>query len=127
MQVNIEGGGIDPIPGAAVILVPEGALIEAGFIRMLAANQTAQSKHEFHALAQTARMLSEDGELAPTTVKGTLRVSLGDQTLDLEQGLLIVRRPDNDIMLLLANSEQPARKYLEAAYRYCTRWIRLDL
>ena len=126
MQVKIEGGGTDPITGAAVILVPEEALIEAGFIRMLAANQTAQSKHEFQALAQTARMLAEDGELAPTTVKGTLRVSLGDQTLDLDRGLLIVRRPDGDIALL-SNSGQPARKYLEAAHRYCTRWIRLDL
>ncbi len=126
MQMSIEGGGFQAMPCSAVILVPEKALQEAGFIRMLAAEQTAQSKHEFQALAQTALMRFEDRELAPDPAAGTLRVTLGTQIFDLDAGLLIVRLPSGDIMLL-SNSNRPTRKFLETAHRYCTRWIRLDL
>lgn len=124
--MNIEGGGIRALSAEAVILVPQQALIEAGFMRLLAADQTGQSKHTFQALAQTALLRFEDRELTPTSVTGTLRVSHGDQTLDLVQGVLIVRLSTGDVGVL-TNCGQPIRRYLEAAHRYCTRWIRLDL
>ena len=39
---------------SSVIIVPERALHEAGFIKTLTTHANAHSKHEFHAMAQMA-------------------------------------------------------------------------
>jgi hypothetical protein len=126
MQIRIDAVGLSAMSSSAVIMVPQKALTEAGFIRTVASNQSTQSKHEFHALAQTALMLFEDRELIPTSVDGVIEVTTDDQTLALDSGLLVGRLVTGDIVAL-SNADQSARKYLEAAHRFCTRWIRLDI
>jgi len=37
---------------SSAIIIPERAMIEAGYIRTLTTNSTAHSKHEFHTIAQ---------------------------------------------------------------------------
>lgn len=110
----------------AVIAVPEKAFAEPGRIRTLAVAQSPGRKHEFHALAQMALLQFEDRELVPSVVDGKIRVKAQNETLELENGLLIGRLATGQIVLLV-NSGQPARKLLVAALRFCTRWIRLDL
>jgi hypothetical protein len=126
MQIRIEGQGIGERVCTVVILVPEKALAEHGFIRTLTVSQTSQSKHEFHALTQTALMLHEDHELIPISVPGAIQVSTADQTVTLGLGVLIGRLSTGEVVVF-SNTVQPTRKYLEAAHRFCTRWIRLDL
>jgi LAS superfamily LD-carboxypeptidase LdcB len=107
-------------------VVPAKALEEAGRIRLIAVDQTGQSKHEFHALSQTARMQYEDGDLLPIQLDQPIRIGTDEEDLLVEEGLVIIRKENGEIVLL-SNAPEPVRKYLEAAHRFCTRWVRLDL
>ena len=126
MHIRIDGDSTHDRACTACIAVPEKALTEAGHIRTVTADCSSQRKHELHSLAQMALMQFEDSELVPTTVGGKIRVTTGSETLELDKGLLIGRLLTGEIVLLI-NSGQPARKFLVAALRFCTRWIRLDL
>jgi hypothetical protein len=111
---------------SAVIIVPDTALAQAGHIQCIASGQTGQSKHEFHALSQMALMQVEDHELSPTTIQGKLRIITEDNTVELKNGLLICRLTAGELAVC-QNTDRPVRKYLEAAHRFCTRWVRLDI
>lgn len=110
----------------ALILVPQRALAEPGHIRCLSAGQTGQSKHEFHALGQMALMQYEDGELTVQQVAGSLSVTAGQEAYALSHGVVVCRLI-SDGLAVLSNTDGPVRKYLEAANRFCTRWVRLDI
>ncbi len=124
IHVDSEKGNV--IECSAVILVPEEALEEAGYISIITAGARAHDKHSFHALAQTALMRFEEGELMPMTVNGALRIAGIGEDMEFERGLLIGRLPAADIILLV-NSKEPVRKFLKTAFQFCTRSIRLDL
>jgi len=108
-----------------VLLVPETALSEAGQIKMFSVNSGPQTKHEFHALAQTALIRFQDRELAITPVTEPIRMD-GPETEPLVSGMAICRDLD-DHLHVLAHAGPSHRKLLQAAHRFCTRWIRLDL
>ena len=126
MHIRIDGDSTHDRGCTACIAVPEKALTEAGHVRTLTADCTSQRKYELHSLAQMALMQFEESELVPTAVDGKILVGTGSETLELDKGLLIGRLLTDEIVLLI-NSGQPARKFLVAALRFCTRWIRLDL
>ena len=77
-------------------------------------------------MAQTALMQFEDGELPPLVVNGTIEVTGADGTVEFDRGLLVAGLRAGNIVLLI-NTDQSAHKLLKAAYRFCPRWIRLDL
>ena len=111
---------------STLIMVPEIALSEPGHIRCLAAAQTGQSKHEFHALGQMALFRYEDGDLTITPCTRPLQIySAGEQTV-LESGILICRSKEGDLIVFNL-TDHSLRKYFEAANRFCTRWVRLDI
>ena len=128
MEIRVDAPGAAALVCTLAILVPETALAGEGQIKGLAAVHTSQRKHDFHALAQTALMQIEYGELAPVKVEGSIRVSAtdGEEPLELDKGLLIGRLASGEIVLL-SNTDEPSRKLLSAALRFFTRWIRLDL
>lgn len=126
IQIRVNGDSGNVIVCTAIILVPEKALSEAGHIRALTAGPTVQSKHEFHTMAQTALMQSEDGELTSTVVNGTLEMTDADGNVEFDKGLVIARLPAGNILLFI-NTDQSVHNLLKAAHRFCTRWIRLDL
>lgn len=126
MALNITPADRNPVECTAMIIVPETALSGPGHIRTVAAHQTGQSKHEFHALAQMAFIRFDDGELEARQQSKPLAIDIDDETLQIDSGLVIGRLPSGEI-ILLSNARQSLRKYLEAANRYCTRWIRLDI
>ena len=126
IQIRIDGDGGNVVVCTAILVVPEKALSEAGYIRALTAGPAAQSKHEFHTMAQTALMQFEDGELPPLSVNGTIEVTGADGNVEFDTGLLVARLPAGNIVLFI-NTDQSAHKLLKAAHRFCTRWIRLDL
>jgi hypothetical protein len=126
IQIRINGYSGNVVVCTAILLVPEKVLSEAGYIRALTAGPTTQSKHEFHTMAQTALMPFEDGELPPLVVNGTIEVTGADGKVGFDRGLLIARLPAGNIVLFI-KTDQSAHELLKAAYRFCTRWIRLDL
>jgi hypothetical protein len=126
VHIDVGGDTERDMACITVITVSEKALAEPGHIRTLAAAQSPGQKHEFHALAQMALFQFEDRELTPVVVKGKIRVKARSETLELDDGLLVGRLATGQIVLLI-NSSQRARKFLVAALRFCSRWIRLDL
>ncbi len=111
---------------SSAIIIPERAMIEAGYIRTMTTNVNAHSKHEFHAMAQMALFQFKDGELDVETVHGLLTVSWKDEVERIIAGLVIFLDSQGHLHLI-AHSGQNARKLLEVAHRFCTRWVRLDI
>ncbi len=126
MKIEVLTGDQPIAECMAVILVPEIALAEPGYIRTFAANQTAQSKHEFYALGQMALIQFEDGELTPRQITNSVDVQADDETVSIDAGIVICRILSGELMII-SNADSPPRKYLETAHRFCTRWIRLDI
>ncbi len=110
----------------SAIIVPETALREAGYIKTMTVKADAHAKHEFHALAQMAYFQYQDDELAITTFTKPLSLEEGDALERLDSGMLIYRDSGGEFHVLIAEGVS-AKKILEACYRYCTRWVRLDI
>ena len=110
----------------SAIIVPETALREAGYIKTMTVKADAHAKHEFHAMAQMAYFQYQDDELAITTFTKPLTRQDGDTLEHLHSGMLIYRDKGGEFHVLI-EQEVSAKKILEACYRYCTRWVRLDI
>lgn len=110
----------------SVIITPDSALTEAGTIKTLTTDSTAHAKHEFHALAQMALALFEDDELDIETLCGPFTVEWRRDAHTVAAGVVLLRDARGGIRLV-GNSAQGARKMLQTAHRFCTRWVRLDI
>lgn len=109
-----------------VIVVPEKAMNEAGYIQMFSVKDSGHAKHDYHALAQMAYFQLQDDELDVRKVDSPLTVHAAGETIELCGGM-VVCRDTSGAMYVLVQAGQNSKKLLEAAYRYCTRWIRLDI
>lgn len=109
-----------------VIVVPEIAVVEAGYIKTYSRKESGNSKHEFHALAQMAYFQFQDEELEIVEVDTPLFIDDGTEKTLLDGGLVICRDLEGGLRALV-HVGQNRKKLLEAAYRYCTRWVRLDI
>ena len=110
----------------SIIIVPENALNEAGYIKMFTVKDEANAKHEYHAMAQMAYYQYQDEELEIQEVGSAITINCGEEKTDLSEGMVIYRDRDGDFHVL-SRRVQNRKKFLEAAYRYCTRWVRLDI
>jgi hypothetical protein len=124
--IQLQAGDGAALSCRTVILVPDIALSEAGHIKMLSVNTGPQTKHEFHALAQTALIRFQDKELTVTSVSGPLCVKAAEETECVDAGMAIARDTDGQLYVW-AHPGTSNRKRLQAADRFCTRWIRMDL
>ncbi len=111
---------------ASVITVPEMSLSEAGYITTSTLQSGMHEKHEFHAMSQVAYYQYQDDELEITWVKKPMSVHRGMDKLPIEKGVVICRDLAGNIHVY-AHNGQNVKKLLEAAHRFCTRWIRLDI
>lgn len=118
--------GNDLIDCDLVIIVPERALNEPGYIRAATAVGGGQDKHALHALAQTASYRYQDDELQVAELWGTCHIALSDGEELLTAGMVIYRELSGAIKAA-AHSGLNVRRLLDTADRYCTRWVRLDL
>jgi len=109
-----------------VIIVPEIAVNEAGYIKVYSRKDSGDIKHEFHAVAQMVYFQFQDEELAIDEIDSPLTISDGKEHIELHDGLLLYRDLAGGLHVL-AHTRQNIKKLLEAAYRYCTRWVRLDI
>lgn len=110
----------------SVIIVPEIAVEKPGYINTLTIKDSAHAKHEFHAMAQMAYFQFQDDELSIEEIESSLSVDLGTQNVELSGGMILCRNVTGEFRVL-AHVMQDRKKLLEAAYRYCTRWVRLDI
>ncbi len=110
----------------SVILVPEIALQEAGYIKVFTVKDSAYAKHEYHALAQMAYFQFQDDELNIIEFDSPLKINFGTEAIEMDGGMILYRDMDGTFQVMVHVS-QSKKKLLEAAYRYCTRWVRLDI
>jgi hypothetical protein len=110
----------------SAIMIPERAITEAGYIKTMTTNANAHSKHEFHAMAQMALFQFKDGELDIETLHGPLTVEWKNEVETMIAGLVVLLDSQGHLHLM-AHSGQNAKKLLEVAHRFCTRWVRLDI
>jgi len=110
----------------SVLIVPERALQEPGYIKALTSGASANAKHEFHALAQMAYFQYQDGEVDVDLFTGSCQILQENNAETLESGLVIYRSGDGTIHIA-SQQDSNCKKLLEAANRYCTRWVRLDI
>ena len=110
----------------SIILVPENAIAEPGYIRTMTVRASAHAKHEFHTMTQMAYFQFQDGELEVTPLTGPLRISVRGEEEDLVAGLALYRDTEGRFHALMHDGVD-GKRLIEAAYRFCTRWIRLDI
>ncbi len=110
----------------SIIIVPENALKEAGYIKMVTVKDAANAKHEYHAMAQMAYYQFQDEELELQEVEFPLIITCGEEKSELDDGMVIGRDQEGEFHVL-SHAGQDMKKILEATYRYCTRWVRLDI
>jgi hypothetical protein len=110
----------------SVISVPEIALQEAGYIKTFTAKDSAHAKHEYHALAQMAYFQFQDDELDIVEIDSPVKIACGAEVSEMDGGMVLYREMDGSFHVLV-HVLQNRKKLLEAVYRYCTRWVRLDI
>lgn len=125
-SIRIEADQIRITDCESVVLIPEMALQEAGFIKTFTVKDSGSAKHEFHALAQMAYFQYQDDELEIIEVDSPLLITFGPESVKIESGMVLYRDQQGGFHVL-ANGSLNRKKILEAAYRYCTRWVRLDI
>lgn len=124
--ILIESATIKIIDCESVIIVPEIGLQEAGFIKTFTIKETGHAKHEYHTLAQMAYFQFQDDELTIVEVDSPLTITCGTETIKLDNGMVLYRDVNGSFHVLIHGSKK-RKKLLEATYRYCTRWVRLDI
>ncbi len=111
---------------SSAIIIPENAMMEAGYIRTLTTNSTAHSKHEFHAIAQIALSQFQEGELEVEAVYGPFTIQWKNEIETITAGVVVFRDLQGNLHLI-GNSGQNVNSLLQLAHRFCTRWVRLDI
>ena len=72
--IRIETGGTTLSNAESVIVVPEIAIKEPGYIQVFTTKDNAHAKHEYHAMAQMAYFQYQDEELEIREVATSLSV-----------------------------------------------------
>jgi len=117
-----DGSGADCV---CLLIIPENAVEEPGYIKGLH-ESGATSKHEFHALAQTAYYQYQDDELDFLPVSRPIEITASSGGERLESGLVLFRDRKGAIRAIVHETLN-LKKLLESANRFCTRWVRLDI
>ena len=126
MSIVIASGAVILAESESVILVPEKSIEEAGYIKMFTVKDDAYAKHEYHAMAQMAYFQYQDDELDIHEIDESVVISHGEETVDLVSGMVLCRNGNGDFLVFMHRMLN-RKKLLEAVYRYCTRWVRLDI
>lgn len=110
----------------SLIIVPEIAIAEPGYIKTLTVKEAAHAKHEFQAMAQMAYFQFQDDELEITPLHEPLGITFREETEYLVVGMILYRDLAGQFHALV-HEGQNRKKLFEAAHRFCTRWVRLDI
>jgi len=125
-SIAVTLGNSRKLEAESVVIVPEKAIDEPGYIKALTIKDGASAKHEYHAMTQMAYFQYQDDELELEEVEQRMVISTSAEEMVLTEGMIIVRTIDGKL-LTFVNVMQNKKKLLESGYRYCTRWVRLDI
>lgn len=125
-SIVIKHSGVEIKGCVSVILVPEIAMEEPGYIKTFTAQSGSHSKHEFQAMAQMAYYQYQDNELDIVAIDGEIGVLYQETVEKITSGMVIYRDDDGEFHVVIHDSLN-TKKMLEATNRYCTRWVRLDI
>jgi hypothetical protein len=125
-EILIQMAGSPDLVCESVVLIPDIAIDEPGYIKAYTIKDSANAKHEYHAMAQMAYFQYQDDELEIIEVDVPLRIKTAIEEISLESGMVLARKPDGEFKVIV-HGMQNKKKLLEAGYRYCTRWVRLDI
>ncbi len=109
-----------------VVLIPEIAIIEGGYIRTYSLLTGGQAKHEYHAMTQMAYFQYQDDEIDVIEIDEVVIIHAGEDEEKMGGGAVIYKDFMGGIHILV-HKQLKIKKLLEAAYRYTTRWVRLDI
>lgn len=112
--------------GMTGLIVQKGAGDADYDIILLNCSTDKQQKHKLHSLSQIALYQFEDNEIEVNQIKGCCTISGTGFDYQVTEALLLLQDNNNHISLY-AHPTVAVKKYLDQAYRYCTRWIRLDI
>lgn len=124
--ITIESAALSVSDCESLILVPLMALEEAGYIKTFTVKDSSHAKHVFHAMAQMAYFQYQDDELEIVEMGSPVTISFRGEETVVAEGLFLYRDTVGEFHVVALGSPN-RKKLLEAAYRYCTRWIRLDI
>ncbi len=124
--ITLQSAGRTISDCVCLIIVPEIAVFEPGYIKAITVKAIAHAKHEFQAMAQMAYFQFQDNELEITLLQESLEVIFQGETEYLTAGMVLYRDQAGQFHALI-HEGQNSKKLLEAAYRFCTRWVRLDI
>ena len=110
----------------SIVVVPAKAIDEAGFIQVSSTNGVANAKHEYHAMAQMAYFQYQDQELDWVELTSEISIETVAEKIVLTEGLLLTRETGGTFSVYF-HLNTNKKKLLETGYRYCTRWVRLDI
>ena len=124
--ITIESAALRVGDCESLILVPLKALEEAGYIKTFTIKDSSHAKHEFHAMAQMAYFQYQDDELEIVEMGASVTIGCRGEEAVVDEGMILYRDAAGEFCAIVLGSPN-RKKLLEAAYRYCTRWIRLDI
>jgi hypothetical protein len=124
--ITLQSAGLTITDCASLIVVPEIAIAEAGYIRTVTVKAAAHAKHEFQAMAQMAYFQFQDDELEIIPLRDPLSINFRGEVEYLIAGMVLYRDLAGQFHALI-HEGQNRKKLLEAAHRFCTRWVRLDI
>ncbi len=124
--ISLQGMNLTINECETVVVVPEIAVSEPGYIKTYSRSESGNAKHEFHALTQMVYFQFQDEELDIVEIKSPLTINDGSEGIELNDGMVLCRDRGGKLHVL-AYAGQNRKKLVEAAYRYCTRWVRLDI
>ncbi len=110
----------------SVVIIPEKAINEPGYIKAFTTKDSAHAKHEYHAMSQMGYFQYQDDELEVTELTEPITIETAAEDFHLTDGMVLVRTPDGKFLTYI-HAMQNKKKLLETGYRYCTRWVRLDI
>jgi len=122
--IRFEDGTITECSNA--IIIPEKAMVEAGYIKTLTTNSTAHSKHEFQAITNMALFKFQENELGLKTFNGPFTIQCKNEIETVTAGVLVLLDSQGDLHII-GSPGQNVNKLLQLAHRFCTRWVRLDI
>lgn len=125
-KIIINQTGNNNMECSSVILVPDEALKNNGHIKFLSIDENTSNKHEFHAMSQIAHVQLMDNELDINEQSSPLEIIVQDEHKTMDSGLAVCRTTKGEIKVI-TNTKELHKSLLQAAYKYCTRWIRLDI
>jgi hypothetical protein len=125
-SITIRSADSAEIVCRCAIIIPDSVLEEPGHIRAMTTDSAAHSKHQFHTLTQIALFELQEGELEVEASSGPLTVHQESETVHVPSGIVLYLDVGGDLHLY-GDPTLDARKFLQLAHRYCTRWVRLDI